>query len=206
MKKALIWILSIIIILVIAIIGLYYISFRPKIETTPVNGTVKVNTFEIAKKFIPSDIHLDRQGIDATSNINLTQDELTNLAAYAVSKSSDITKYVTGLKVITADNNNLIVYITGQLSNISSQARVDFNIKSENGCAVLKYEGGKIGFLPIPESLIFNNLQSNDYIQVNKQDGTITINPKNIKGLNITHLSSDNSGLNLQLNGKVNFL
>lgn len=205
-KKILIGLISVIIILVIVIVGVYFVSFRPKVETTPVNGTVQVNTVAIAKKFIPSDIKLSKDGVSATSNVKLNSSELTNLAAYAVSKSPTATKYITGLKVATDNNNKLVVYVTGKLNNIPSQAKIDFSVKPEDGSAVLHYDGGKIGFLSIPKSLIFDKLRSNNYIQVDKSNGDITINPQEIKGLNISNISVNKSDLDIQLNEKIKSL
>lgn len=205
-KKILIGLISIIIILIIVIVGVYFVSFRPKVETTPVNGTVQVNTVAIAKKFIPSDIKLSKDGVSATSNVKLNSSELTNLAAYAVSKSPTATKYITGLKVATDNNNKLVVYVTGKLNNIPSQAKIDFSVKPENGSAVLHYDGGKIGFLSIPKSLIFDKLRSNDYIHVDRSNGDITINPQEIKGLNISNISVNKSDLDIQLNEKIKSL
>lgn len=205
-KKILIGLISVIIILVIVIVGVYFVSFRPKVETTPVNGTVQVNTVAIAKKFIPSDIKLSKDGVSATSNVKLNSSELTNLAAYAVSKSPTATKYITGLKVATDNNNKLVVYVTGKLNNIPSQAKIDFSVKPEDGSAVLHYDGGKIGFLSIPKSLIFDKLRSNDYIHVDKSNGDITINPQEIKGLNISNISVNKSDLDIQLNEKIKSL
>ena len=187
-KKILIGLISIIIILIIAVIGIYFVSFRPKVETTPVNGTVHVDTVAIAKKFIPSDIKINKNGVSATSNVKLNSSELTNLAAYAVSKSPTATKYITGLKVAT------------------SQAKINFSVKSENGSAVLHYDGGKVGFISIPKSLIFDKLKSNNYIHIDKNNGDITINPQEIKGLNIKDISVNKSDLDIQLNEKIKSL
>lgn len=205
-KKILIGIISIIVILIIIICGVYFVSFRPKVETTPVNGTVHINPISIAKKFIPSDIKISNEGISATSDVKLTSPELTNLAAYAISKSPTATKYVTGVKVDTDDNNKLVVYVTGKLNNIPSQAKVDFSVQSKDGSAVLHYDGGKVGFISIPKSLIFSKLRDNNYIQVNENDGDITINPQKIKGLNIKSISVNKSDLDLQLNENINSL
>ncbi|MFR5265530.1 cytochrome c oxidase assembly factor Coa1 family protein [Clostridium sp.] len=205
-KKILIGLISIIIILIIAVIGIYFVSFRPKVETTPVNGTVHVDTVAIAKKFIPSDIKINKNGVSATSNVKLNSSELTNLAAYAVSKSPTATKYITGLKVATDNNNHLVVYVTGKLNNIPSQAKINFSVKSEDGSAVLHYDGGKVGFISIPKSLIFDKLRSNNYIHIDKNNGDITINPQEIKGLNIKDISVNKSDLDIELNEKIKSL
>lgn len=204
-KKILTSIIVIIIILILAVVGIYFISFKPKVQTTPVSGNVPVNVAAIAKKFIPSDIKLTSNGINATSNVKLTSPELTNLAAYAVSKSPAATKYVTGVKVAT-ENNKLAVYVTGQLHDVSSQAKLNFSVKSQDGSAVLHYEGGKIGFLSIPQSLIFDKLKSNNYITVDKANSDIIVNVKKLKGLSITNMSVNNSDLDIVLNSQIKAL
>lgn len=204
-KKILTSIIIIIVVLILAIVGIYYVSFRPKVETTPVSANVPVNVAAIAKKFVPSDISLSSNGISATSNVKLTSPELTNLAAYAVSKSPSATKYITGIKV-SPENNNLDVYVTGKLDNVSSQAKLTFSVKSQDGSAVIHYEGGKVGFLSIPQSLIFDKLKSNDAITVDKAKGDIIVNVEKLKGLSVTNMSVNNSELDIDLNAKIKAL
>lgn len=201
-KKILIGTISTIVILIIIIIGIYFISFKPKVETTPITGTDEVNPTAIAKDFDSSDIKITKDEVTGTSNVKLTSPELTNLVAYAISKSPAATKYVTGVKVDTDNNNKLAVYVTGEVNNISSQAKIDFSIKSQDGSAVLHYDGGKVGFIPIPKSAVFSKLESNGYIQVNKDNGDITINPKDMAGLNIENISVNESELDLKLKNK----
>lgn len=197
-KKILIGIIIAIIIIVLAIIGTYYIAFKPKVETAPITQMTQVDKITIANKFKAVE-DIAKSGVKKQANVELTSPELTTMAAEVVSKSPTAKKYITGVKVAT-DKNHLVLYVTGALNKVSSQAKINFTVKSENGNAVLHYEGGKVGFINIPESEILSRIPNNNYITVDKQDGDIIINPKEKDGLNISDMKINKSNLNIQFN------
>ncbi|MGL4450909.1 MAG: hypothetical protein ACRCTZ_06940 [Sarcina sp.] len=194
--KILIGIIIVILILIGVLAGVYYISFRPSVKTTAVNGA-SIATVE--QKFNPQELGLNANSINGKKDVQLNSQDLSNLAAYAVSKSPSASKYITGVMVEPIAGNKLNVYVTGKLKGISSQAKLIFNVKSENGNGVLHYDGGKVGFISIPQSVVFDKLRNNGYVTVNDQTGDITINSTNINGANINNMSVNNSGLNLEL-------
>lgn len=186
--------------LVIGILaGVYYVSFRPSVATTSVNGVSETSVATIAQKFNPEQLGIQVTNIQGKKNVQLNSQDLSNLAAYAVSKSPAASKYITGVKVEPTTGNKLNVYVTGKTHGISSQAKLVFNVKSENGKGVLHYDGGKVGFISIPQSVIFDKLKDNGYISVNKETGNITINSANANGININGMHVSNSELNLEL-------
>ncbi|MGL5574993.1 MAG: hypothetical protein ACRDCW_05485 [Sarcina sp.] len=198
--KILIGIIIVILILIGVLAGVYYISFRPSVKTTAVNGA-SIATVE--QKFNPQELGLNANSINGKKDVQLNSQDLSNLAAYAVSKSPSASKYITGVMVEPIAGNKLNVYVTGKLKGISSQAKLIFNVKSENGNGVLHYDGGKVGFISIPQSVVFDKLRNNGYVTVNDQTGDIIINSSNINDANINNMSVNNSGLNLELD-KVN--
>ncbi|MGL4990921.1 MAG: hypothetical protein ACRC57_07150 [Sarcina sp.] len=201
--KIFIGIIIFIVVVIALLIGIYYTQISPSVDTTPINNA-QVNVNEIAKKFIPQDIDISLNGISAKSNVQLSSKELTDMAAYAISKSPSAAKYVEGIKV-EPNGNNLVLYITAAYKGIPAQAKVVFSVQSVNGNGVLKYDYGNVGFISIPKSIIFNNLDSNEYISINKQDGSITINTDKLKGIKIGNMSINGSNLEIDLDGKINF-
>ncbi|WP_297522378.1 hypothetical protein [uncultured Clostridium sp.] len=201
--KILIGIIIAILIIIGVLFGIYFAAFRPSVETTSVADAGQINISSIAQKFTPQDIvksiGINTNDINGTKTVKLNSKDLSNLAAYAVSKSPAATKYVTGVKV-EPKGKKLDLYLTTKVHGVPSQAKLIFNVKSENGKGVLHYDSGKVGFIPIPQSILFDKLRDNGYITVNKNNGTITINPAAEKGLNIAKMNISNSELNLELN------
>ncbi|MGL4759871.1 MAG: hypothetical protein ACRC6T_03340 [Sarcina sp.] len=201
--KIFIGIIIFIAIVIAILVGIYYAEFRPKVETTAVSGVSEVSVSSVAQKFTPQSIGINTKDLKENKDVKLNSKDLSNLAAYAVSKSPSASKYITGVKVQPAKDNKLDVYLTGKVKGVESQAKLTFNVKSENGKGVLHYDGGKVGFISIPQSMIFDKLRDNGYINVNKQTGDITINSTTANGLNIDNMHVSNSELNLALN-KIN--
>ena len=187
--------------LVIAIlVGMYYASFKPSVQTTPVSSANVVSVSSVAQKFTPQSVGINTSDMSGKKDVKLNSKDLSNLAAYAVSKSPSASKYITGVKVEPTKDNKVNVYLTGKTHGVSSQAKLTFNVKSENGKGVLHYDGGKVGFIPIPQSVIFDKLRDNGYINVNKQTGNITINSATANGMDIKNMHISNSELNIEMN------
>ncbi|MGL4655218.1 MAG: hypothetical protein ACRCWM_04930 [Sarcina sp.] len=198
--KILIGIIVVIVILIGILAGVYYTSFRPSVKTTPVSGASETSVATVAQKFSPAQLGISANDVQGKKDVKLNSQDLSNLAAYAVSKSPSASKYITGVKVEPTTGNKLNVYVTGQVHGVSSQAKLTFNVKSENGKGVLHYDGGKVGFISIPQSAIFDKLKDNGYISVNNQTGDVTINSADANGININGMHVSNSELNLELN------
>ena len=76
-----------IIILIVIILGafsLYQFSFKPKVPVTPITSEIKVDPLELALKLIPNDLNFSLKEIVTKSNIELSDDDLTNLAILAI--------------------------------------------------------------------------------------------------------------------------
>lgn len=201
--KIVIGVIIFVIVIIALFIGIYYTQISPRVDTTPINN-VQINVNEIVKKFIPQDIDISLNGISAKSNVKLDSKELTDMAAYAISKSPSASKYVKGIKV-EPNGNNLNLYVTVAYKGIPAQAKLVFSVQSVNGNGVLKYDYGSVGFISIPKNIIFDSLDSNEYISINKQDASITISTDKLKGIKIGGMSINGSNLEIDLNGKINF-
>ncbi|MGL4741831.1 MAG: DUF2140 family protein [Sarcina sp.] len=197
-----------IILIIIALVGTYFISFRPTITTTPISQTLNINKFKLLKEILPDNIELNSSGISATSNIRLTSSDLTNLTAYALSVSPTIEKYVKGVQ-IGFENNKIILYTTVQYLGIPVQAKIILIPSSKDGSGILHYESGSIGFLSLPQNYIFNELSTalstNDYIQIDPITKDIIINFKTLKQLKINSFKIENDSIDLTFNGRLNF-
>lgn len=198
--KIVIGIIIAIVIIIVGIFGIYFVSFKPSVDTTSVATANEEQANSVVKKFTSQSISQNAVDVgNGKKEVSLTTQELSNVVAYAVSKEPSVSKYVTGVKVQPEDNNKIAVYATGNLKGVSSQAKLNFTISNDNGQTTLQYNGGKVGFVSIPESELFDKIHDNDYITVNKQNGTITINPDAISGQTIDSINANSSKLNVIL-------
>ncbi|MGL5821452.1 MAG: hypothetical protein ACRCYE_07450, partial [Sarcina sp.] len=168
-KKIGLGILIAIILIIIALVGTYFISFKPSVTTTPVSQTLNINKIKLLQDIIPNDIDLNLNGISATSTLQLSANDLTNLTAYAISTSPTAETYIKGV-LIRFDNNKLVLYTTIEYWGIPFQAKIILVPSAKDGKGILHYESGSIGFLNLPQNYIFNTLSTalsnNDYIQI----------------------------------------
>ncbi|MGL4741273.1 MAG: hypothetical protein ACRC41_10770 [Sarcina sp.] len=198
--KIIIGIIIAIIIIVIAAFGVYYVSFKPSVSTTPVSAVSQSQVDSVTQKFNPQNIAQNATDLgNGKKQVSLTPEDLSNVAAYAVAKEPSVAKYVTGVKVQPENGNKVAVYVTGKVKGVSSQAKLNFNVVNQNGQTTLQYDGGKVGFVSIPESELFEKLHDNNYITVNKQSGTVTINPNLISGQQIDSINANSANLNVIL-------
>ncbi|MGL5767206.1 MAG: hypothetical protein ACRCX8_16355 [Sarcina sp.] len=199
--KIIIGIIIAIVIIIVAGFGVYYFSFKPSVSTTPVSAVTEAQINSVTQKFNPQNIAQNATNLgNGKKQVSLTPEDLSNVAAYAVSKEPSVAKYVTGVTVQPENNNQVAVYVTGKLKGVSSQAKLNFNILNENGQTTLQYDGGKVGFISIPQSELFEKLHDNNYITVNKQNGTIVLNPNLINGEQIDSINANSANLNVILN------
>ncbi|MGL5648402.1 MAG: hypothetical protein ACRDDY_11160 [Clostridium sp.] len=197
--KVIIGIVIAIIIIVVAIFAVYYISFRPKASTTLVNTASSEMANASLNKLTPEYINTNGAVLpNGNKQVTLSGEELSNIAAYEVSQSPSISKYVTGVKVEPNGNNEIDVYVTGELGGVSSQAKLEFEVQNQQGNVVLEYEDGKVGFVDIPESKLFDRLRDNSYIKVNRANDSIAINSNAINGQTLVGMNVNGSNLNLE--------
>lgn len=203
--KIIIGIIIAIVIIIVGIFGIYFVSFKPSVSTTSVATANAQEADSVAQKFTPQSIEKNATNVgDGKKEVSLSTQELSNVVAYAVSKQPTASKYVTGVKVQPEEGNKIAVYTTGKVKGVSSQAKLNFNISNDNGQTTLHYDSGKVGFVSIPKSELFDEIHDNEYIKVNKQDGTITINPNAINGQAIDEISANGSKLNVILKSLKN--
>ncbi|WP_297638367.1 hypothetical protein [uncultured Clostridium sp.] len=199
--KVLIGIIIALIIIIVGVFAVYYISFKPNTETVSVATASESSANAVLQKFTPEYIENNAKNLgNGKKEISLSSDELSNLVAYTVSQSPSISKYVTGVKIQPENDNEVDMYVTGDLKGVSSQAKLTFEVENKNGQTVLEYESGKVGFISIPENELFSRLHDNNYITVNSLDGTIAINPTAISGQTIAGMRVSNSNLNIIFN------
>lgn len=197
-SKIIIGVIIAIVVIIVVAFAVYYISFRPKMKTTS-TSTVNVQSVDGSlNKLTPEYINTKAKTlVSGNKEVSLSQNELTNMVAYGVANSPSVSKYVTGVKVEPKGNDEMDVYVTGNLHGVSSQAKLEFEVHNVGGHVVLEYEDGKVGFVEIPEKELFNRLHDNNYITVNRIDDSISINPNIINGQTLVGMNVDKSNLNL---------
>lgn len=199
--KVLIGIIIAIIVILVGLFAVYYVSFKPHTETASVATANESSANAVLQKFTPEYIAQNAKDLgNGKKEITLSSDELSNLVAYTVSQSPSISKYVTGVKIQPENDNEVDMYVTGDLKGVSSQAKLTFEIENKNGQTVLEYESGKVGFISIPENELFSRLHDNNYMTVDSLNGTIAINPAAISGQMISGMNVSNSNLNIIFN------
>ncbi|MGL4762838.1 MAG: hypothetical protein ACRCWG_15555 [Sarcina sp.] len=202
-KKILVTILSIIVALIIATIITYYVSFSPKVATTPVTSNIQINELNLIKKFIPTDVNLNLKGITAKSDAQFSSQELTDLAIYAVNQSPEAKQYVTGLQVKILDGN-VIIYITVNYKGIPFEGKLVFEPYAKDGKGILHYVSGNIGFIQIPKNIIFNSLVDNPIIHFNKTVGDIILHFDNLGQIQIENISTKDDNIDIMFKGSIN--
>ena len=193
-----------IIILIVIILGafsLYQFSFKPKVPVTPITSEIKVDPLEVALKLIPNDLNFSLKEIVTKSNIELSDDDLTNLAILAIQNDPNINDKIEGLKVLI-DGKYLNLYIQFKYLNIPLEAKLTFSCFSKNGNGILHYEGGKLGFININKNIIFNNLTSNNAIDVDKANSDIILKLKDNYNITLNFFEIVNDTLKLGVQTK----
>lgn len=193
-----------IIILIVIILGafsLYQFSFKPKVPVTPITSEIKVDPLELALKLIPNDLNFSLKEIVTKSNIELSDDDLTNLAILAIQNDPNINDKIEGLKVLI-DGKYLNLYIQFKYLNIPLEAKLTFSCFSKNGNGILHYEGGKLGFININKNIIFNNLTSNNAIDVDKANSDIILKLKDNYNITLNFFEIVNDTLKLGVQTK----
>ena len=193
-----------IIILIVIILGafsLYQFSFKPKVPVTPITSEIKVDPLELALKLIPNDLNFSLKEIVTKSNIELSDVDLTNLAILAIQNDPNINDKIEGLKVLI-DGKYLNLYIQFKYLNIPLEAKLTFSCFSKNGNGILHYEGGKLGFINIDKNIIFNNLTSNNAIDVDKANSDIILKLKDNYNITLNFFEIVNDTLKLGVQTK----
>lgn len=188
-----------IIILIVIILGafsLYQFSFKPKVPVTPITSEIKVDPLEVALKLIPNDLNFSLKEIVTKSNIELSDVDLTNLAILAIQNDPNISDKIEGLKVLI-DGQYLDLYIQFKYLNIPLEAKLTFSCSSKDGNGILHYEGGKLGFININKNIIFNNLTSNNAIDVDKANSDIILKLKDNYNITLNFFEIVNNTLKL---------
>lgn len=202
-KKILI--IPIIIITIIASLFITYkVSFEPKVQVTSINSEIPIDTKNLLKKFIPNNIDLNLSGIKLESTVSFSEEEITNLIISFIRSNSIKPEELTGIQTIINDNH-LLLYINFNYKGIPLQAISDFTVSVKNNDAVLHYNYGKVGFINIPKSYIFNYIENNSIISKDEVNNDIFISLYKDYGISIKEANLNNSKLNLKFQLKFAF-
>ncbi len=202
-KKILI--IPIIIITIIASLFITYkVSFEPKVQVTSINSEIPIDTKNLLKKFIPNNIDLNLSGIKLESTVSFSEEEITNLIISFIRSNSIKPEELTGIQTIINDNH-LLLYINFNYKGIPLQAISDFTVSVKNNDAVLHYNYGKVGFINIPKSYIFNYIENNSIISKDEVNNDIFISLYKDYGISIKEANLNNSKLNLKFQLKFTF-
>lgn len=198
-------IISIIIIILITIGGTFFTYksyFAPKVPVTSINSTIEVNPLELALKLIPKNVDFSLGEISANSNIEFTENDLTNFAILAIQQNQHLKDIVTGLKFVIS-NNTITLYVQFKYSGIPFEAKLNFSCLANNGEAIIHYESGKIGFINIPSSLLFKYLKSNEFINIYPNDSNIALKFAGAKNISINSFKINGNKLSIGLEASL---
>ncbi len=198
-SKAFKVIVSIIVIILIILFGslfTYEKYFSPKVPVTSIDSTIEVNPLELALKLLPNKVDLSLGQLKLNSNIELTENQLTDFAILAVQNNQEIQKFINGLK-FNINDNKVTLYVKFTYAKIPLEAQLNFTCLSQDGQAIIHYESGNIGFIKIPASVIFNKLKSNEFITVYPTEQNIALNFKSIKNISINSFTVNGNKLDI---------
>ncbi|MPQ44889.1 hypothetical protein [Clostridium tarantellae] len=204
MKLFIITPLIIILILIFSSIGIYDYFFYPKTPVVSTSTNIKLDNWNLLKKFFPTGFNLSFKELSAESNTIFSQEELTDLAIAIINEMPEIKKYITGLRV-DIENNHINLYFHINYKNIPLEAKLIFSCKAEDGKGIFHYEDGKFGFIHIPKNLIFQNVHNNSFVQFNKENGDIILSFETIKQLDVKNLQILNNDLVINFKGTIRF-
>ncbi|MGL5617277.1 MAG: hypothetical protein ACRDD2_13795 [Sarcina sp.] len=194
--KILISIVIIFILLLSSLAFCYNSYFKPTTNVTSINSEIEINPLELAIKLIPKQASFSLKEIKVNSNINFTDADITNLAILAINQDNIAKNFITGLKV-SIENNSIHVFVQFKYLNIPLEAKLIFNCSCQNGQAILTYQSGKVGFVNIPSSIIFNQLTSNEFITVYPNENQLALNFKGASNIHITKFDIVNNQLSI---------
>ena len=204
-KKTLIISISSILITLSLIFVSYYAYFYPKVPVTPINSPITSKNTDILKKISLDKFSLSLKNKSLKSTITLNDNDLTDLTIMALKDHNTISKYVTGVKVYI-QNQYISLYCNLDYKGIPFSAKFNFTLDAKDGTAILHYDKGKVGFLPILKEMIFSKLQDTPIIKYNKNTGNIILHLENIKGfakLTILDATVDNENVYLTINASL---
>lgn len=204
LSKKILIILIIIMIIIISLFITYKVSFEPKVQVTSINSEVQVDTKNLLGKFIPKNVDLNLSGIKLESSASFSEDEITNLIIAFIKDNSIQSNELKGLQTVI-NNNHLLLYINFDYKGIPLQAVINFTVSVENNNAVLHYNYGKIGFIDIPKSYIFNHIENSSIILKEEANNDILVSLYKDYGISIKEANLNNSKLNLKFQLKFNF-
>lgn len=204
LSKKILLIILVIITIITSLFITYKVSFEPKVQVTSINSEIPVDTKNLIKKFIPNNIDLNLSGIKLESSVSFSEEEITNLIISFIKSNSIISEKLTGLQAII-NNDHLLLYINFNYKGIPLQAVLDFTVSVKNNDAVLHYNYGKIGFINIPESYIFNYIENNSIISKDEANNNIFISLYKEYGISIKQANLNGSKLNLKFQLKLDF-
>lgn len=208
-KKLLIVLLSLLIVIIACFLGvkiIYNSYFAPKVPVTSVDSSIKLDNWNLIKKFLPNEVNLSLKEINVNSTTEFSESELTDLFILALREEPDAIKDLTGLKV-DIENNDINIYVDINYKNIPFQGKLTFTAQSKDGKGIFHYKEGKVGFIDIPKDAIFKNLKDNSILSFDKNAGDIIFSFKDvIKYLKIKSITVEDNKVIIIFSGTVPLL
>lgn len=193
-----------ILIILLSILGFYYICFSPKVPVMSIDTNIKEDKMGLVKKFLPRDFSLSLSEIYVESNTTFTQTELNELFISAIREIPELKGIVTGIGVYT-NKEYINIFIGLKYKKIPLEGRLKFSCKAENGKGILHFEEGNIGVISIGKEMIFKEDLQTSILETNKETGDIILTFNTIKQLEVRGFRTVDDGINIVFRGTIRF-
>ena len=197
-------ILSVILVLLLAVISIYYIWFKPKVEVKPIDSEITINKGDMIKKFIPNDLNFSNKKITATATASFSEEELTDLSIEIFKNIDELKPYLTGSKIYLNDNS-LDLYLHLKYKNIPLESKLKFTYSVSDGNAIFHYEEGKVGFFNIPKEILFSRLTETSSVKINSENGDVILTLDDLNVVDITNITIEDNLLKISFEGSIKF-
>lgn len=202
MKKFFVSIISIIVIVSMILGGTYYIFFYPKTKVKAMDSNISINQLEMLKRFIPNSANISLKNIAINSDVKFSEEEVTDLAINSIKDTERIKEDVKGI-FIDIEKDEIRLVIDAKYKFVPVEINLFFTCRSEDGKAILHYKEGKVGFISINKDRIFENIEENKFIKIDKEKGEIILSLDEIKGLEIADIKAEKDNITLSIHGDI---
>lgn len=203
-KKIIISIIAAIIVIIIGIVGVYFASFSPKVATTPLTANISLNTGDLLKDIIPDHFSFNSNGLNMSTSASFTAQQLTDIAILGVKNNDTVKKYINGLK-FEIDGKYIDVFADTNFYGIPVEEKVVLEPFVQNGKAAMHFVSCNVGFIKVPQSLIFSKLKNTANITIDEATGNIVISPSNMKQIIVTKFATNGDKLDFDIKADISF-
>lgn len=197
-KKMLIYSGTTMVIALLLLIAVFCVSPVKKISSYNKSSSNNSNSSLIKT---PETVEFDKASGNLNVSFILVEKDLNDILYNSMKDSISVDGVETDIS-----QSDVKVYINSYvLQAIPTQYILDFTPDIKNNTLTLNLKSAKMGRISMPKGAVLNNLKENasDYISVNKDNSSISIDKKAVAPFKITSFNMDEGKLRLNLNYQI---